>query len=173
MNLRYISMIFLALALLVALTSCGVTETGNPLPQPSIGDLSEAAAPYVNETYGVTVHYPSGWMALGDRSGESVEFTDGVTQGATVAVMKFVFLDPEPESLLAYLKDEYPNRTFIIHNTSTLSGYFYDDPMPGDNGGNAREYFFMAGGVLITIDAETFESGREDFLALLEGISFE
>ena len=171
MNIRFISIIFSALALLVFTASCGVTETGNPLPVPSIGDLSEAE-PYVNETYGVIVHYPSGWMALGDRSGQSVEFTDSAPSGATVAMMSFSILDPEPESLFAYLSEQYPNRTFMIHNTTSLLGYFYDDPIPGDNGGDAREYFFLIGDVLISIDAEIFESSRDDFLSLLEGISF-
>ncbi len=172
MNIRFISMIFSALALLVFTASCGVTETGNPLPVPSIGDLSEAE-PYVNETYGVIVHYPSGWMALGDRSGQSVEFTDSAPAGATVAVMSFSILEPEPESLFAYLSEQYPNRTFMIYNTSTLMGYFYDDPIPGLSGGDAREYFFLSGDLLITIDVEIFDSGRENFLNLLEGISVE
>jgi hypothetical protein len=84
----------------------------------------------------------------------------------------FEILDPRPLSLFVYLFEKYPERTFTVYLTQTLVGYLYDDSLPGPDGGDLREYFFLNEDVLLHVDAEIFSSTEFEFLSLLEGISF-
>ena len=174
---------------LPVLSGCGLTETGNPCPG---GDCPAAAGEegdvYENDEYGVTVHYPEGW-SIEEQADEiqdepepgeepdmlpsmadSVTFTSGDTE-VTWATIIISELDPAPASLADYLAQRYPGRTFEPYDTGTLIGFLYDDPVPGEEGGDSLEYFFLEDGILIHVVAEVFPSGEEAFEDLLAGIS--
>lgn len=201
-NKSVLSVILTCISLFFLIGCGGVTETGNPCPAggcPEAGDSgddTEAGAPaagnlYENDTYGVTIYYPSDWTAeesaeataehsppeMGEEpdaaaeTGYTVVFSSAEEE-ATTAYMTIIQLDTEPDSLAGYLAEQYPGYTFEAYNTSSLSGYLYDNPSLGTNGGDKREYFFLEGAILVYINAEVFTEGEEGFETLLDSITF-
>ena len=165
--------IMIAVVAALALAACGsVTETGNPI--------------YENDTFGIQIEYPTGWEQGGqadDAAFEAPTDPEPMAAGAvacfesgtegTNACVYMSFLDPVPESLIAYLMEEWPEREFTAYGTSTLSGYTYDDPADGPNGGDLREYYFLNGDVFVRVIAEVFPGGETQLTAFLNGISFQ
>ena len=154
-------------AISLALSACGgVTETGNPV--------------YVNNIFGVEVVYPSEWNIEETEpqdgpinpepmaSEAEVCFSGGF--GGTNVCIYMSRLNPEPDSLIAYLQEAYPERDFVTYDTSTLNGYEYDDPDDGSNGGDLREYYFLNGDVFVRVVAELFSGGEAQLTAFLNGI---
>lgn len=182
---RLIPLLFL-LAFVAVISACGVTETGNPYPDPqppTAGDEpAEASADnyYSNSTYGVVVEYPDGWSVSAPAGSDATDlsvlsevvFSDG-REEATTADMNFERPASEPSSLFSYLTSTYPGRVFAAYNTATLDGYVYDDPSSGTNGGDQREYFFLGGDVLVHVVAEIFDEGADELDELLEGITIQ
>lgn len=176
----------MAIAVPLLVASCaGVTETGNPCPG---GDCEGASAPqgdsdstYENDTFGVRIDLPAGWTTQdADQAGEPADLQDIVTvefqseehsDGTTTASVTLEILDPVPSSLFDFIAEEFPDLTVEPFATSTLSGFVHDDPNPGPNGGDVREYFFLDGDLLIRVEAEIFPSTEDEFLSLLEGIT--
>lgn len=162
------------LAALIFAASCSnVTETGNPCPSESCPLVSPSVniAGYTNETYGVTVLPPEGWT-FNEDGDNSVVFESQPPEVST-ARMTFERLDPKPDSLFAYLSDTYPDYTFKYYSTLNLTGYLYDNPQTGENGGDLREYFFLYGDVLVHVEAEVFASGLIDLGLLFNGDPFQ
>lgn len=183
---RLISMLFL-FAFVAVISACGVTETGNPYPGPQPpeardepAEASKADNYYNNSTYGVVVEYPDGWSVSAPAGSDATDLTvlsevvffDG-RDDATTAGMSFERLSTEPPSLFSYLTITYPGRAFSAYDTTTLDGYVYDDPSPGTNGGDQREYFFLGGDVLVHVAAEIFDEGADELDELLEGITIQ
>lgn len=186
---------FFVLLTVFLVTACsGVTETGNPLPVPgATPNLSAGTQLYENDEYGVAIAYPQEWdyeemqedtseptdpanpdepQLAGAQDSFSVVFESPADE-ATVALIFFKHLYVIPQSLYAYLADTYPDREFIHYSTMALSGYLYDDPNTGENGGDLQEYFFLSEDVLVHVKAEVFQTDRVRFATLLNGIMFE
>lgn len=163
-----------ALALLLSLAACGVTESGNPCPG---GDCTagtpafESGGVYENPTFGVRIAYPGGWSATEGADGTTV-LLSSPDDPPTSALFSFERLDPVPSSLLDYLEGLYPDRQFHEFSTATLTGLCFNDPAPGPNGGDAAEHFFLGGDVLVHVVDEIFLDGQEAFLQVLNGVSF-
>jgi len=166
--MRSIRTIIIIVAASLALVACGnVTETGNPI--------------YVNDTFGVQIEYPTGWEEtateastaepLAGDAGPAACFQYG-TEGSS-ACISMTFLDPEPVSLIAYLSDRWPERSFTPYSTSTLDGYAYDDPAVGPYGGDLQEYYFLNGNVFVSVVVEALPGDEMQIAALLDGISFQ
>jgi hypothetical protein len=184
--------LFVLLTFFLTAACSGVTETGNPIPVPAgAPNLSAGTQLYENDEYGVSIAYPQEWNceevqedAGGEPNGTdeepqlamedsfSIVFESPADQ-ATTAFISFGHLYTIPESLYAYLADTYPDRKFIHYSTMALSGYLYDDPQTGENGGDLQEYFFLSEDVLVHVKAEVFEADRLRFATLLNGIIFE
>jgi len=180
----------------IFLASCsGVTETGNPCPAgvcvPTVSpNLSAGTELYENEEFGISIIYPEEWSfeeigeeadAKPGETGEEPQFAieesfsivfRSPADYATTAFISFERLYVIPPSLYAYLADKYPDRKFIHYSTMTLSGYLYDNPQAGENGGDLQEYFFLKDTVLIHIEAEVFDVDRIRFASLINGIMF-
>ncbi len=170
-NISVVILIFCAAFLIAG--CAGVTETGNPQPAGSSSPyFTEDANAYINSSFGVTIMYPESWEYTEAEDGASVTFVS-TENDADKADITFSRLDPIPESLFAYLSDAYPDRSFTRYLTTKFSGYSYDDPNVGENGGDLREYFFLSGDVLIQVAAELTDWGKAEVGALLDGISVE
>ncbi len=170
-----------ALALLMCITSCaGVTETGNPRPAAAGEPLvqPDGARVYTNEAFRIQILIPSTWTFEEDASESLTDviiidlISEDHDDGTTAVTVSLEILEPRPLSLFAYLFEEYPERKFTVYLTPTLVGYLYDDPLPGPDGGDLREYFFLNEDVLVHVDGEVFPSTTTEFLSLLEGITF-
>lgn len=170
------------------LCSCGsVTETGNPCqPEGCTESAEQQENIYQNDTYGVLVSYPPGWTeeetSFSAPSGvcdtcspsdpaEGVIFSNAEARVSS-ASMYFDAITGSYTTLLSYLRTLYPAFSFSAYNTASLSGYVYDDPSVGTNGGDARDYFFSDGSTLVIVMAEVFSTGEDELETLLEGISF-
>lgn len=178
MSTKFMATVAALLLVGTALSACGgVTETGNPCQQ--------SQCYYNNDRFGVRVGYPQGWSTTEDyveELAEPVPGREGATSdsvsfsgsdGQTYVTIIFTSLISEPDSLEAYLAEQYPDTPFEAYDTSTLSGFVYDDPAEGGNGGDLREYFFLGGAVLVHVGAEVFPAGEAEFSQLLEWISFQ
>jgi len=166
--------IIAALLAALSLTSCaGITETGNP-KQPSefSPSISDGANAYINETFGVTIMYPVNWDYIEQDDDSAVTF-QSTSNNIDEARVDFEELPEPPSSLLEYLNDEYPGKTFIPYSTETMTGYLYDDPALGDLGGDVREYFFLDVDLLVHVEAQVTEWGAAELGVLLNGISFD
>lgn len=176
------------------LASCGsVTETGNPCPAEGCAEGAVPSPPtegstYQSSTYNVRMSYPSSWTAtepaasdqqggcedcapaMGGRTPD-VTFSSDETPETSVDVY-FEAISGAYTTLSAYLQAQYPSYSFSQYDTTTLTGYLYDDPAVGASGGDMRDYFFSNGSVLVTVIAEVFQSGEADMETLLNGISF-
>lgn len=165
-----------AILLPLAMAACAVTETGNPCPGPGCpGSPAEPDSPdaagvdaYTNDTYGVTIAYPSGWTVEESDGGDEVTFM--APDGFTSATVSFSILDPEPASLAVYLAQQYPTRTFTAYSTDAFDGFLYDNPTVGTNGGDLVEYFFLMDDVLIHVTAEVFLEDEDGLESLIDGI---
>lgn len=132
--------------------------------------------------------YPSSWSAEEPASSEpqggcddcmpaytsrtpDVTFSNGETP-ATSAEAYFEAISGSYTTLYAYLQALYPSYSFSQYDTTTLTGYLYNNPAAGTNGGDTRDYFFSDGSVLVVVNAEIFASGEADLETLLNGISF-
>jgi hypothetical protein len=185
-------LMLIAFALSATTFSCAwVTETGNPTQAgegPSFAPDDADRGTYENDALGVTINFPGTWTfveefdeAAADGGGlndvidqEVVEFmSEEHEDGTTTATIFFEILDPRPVSLFSYLFGRFPGRTFEPFATTTLSGFIYDDPAVGPNGGELEEYYFLDVDLFIRIEAEIFPSSRAEFNSLLEGISFQ
>ncbi len=168
--------LFIILFSMLWLAGCGVTETGNPCPGGECGELAGAPSSaeqnvYENATYGVRITYPSDWSVAENAAGDSATFTSSGAP-ATSAVVTFTRLDPPPASLPAYLAQQYPSQQFNVCNTTSLSGFCFNDPGAGPSGGDAADFFFLNIDVLVHVQAEIFTSGEAQFYELLNGLSF-
>lgn len=185
---------YFVLLAMFSITACsGVTETGNPLPVPgATPNLSAGTEMYENDEYGVSIAYPQEWNyeeTQEDAVGEPGDpadpdapqlaaadsfsvFFESPADQATAALVSFKHLYVIPQSLYAYLADAYPDREFIHYSTMALSGYLYDDPQTGEDGGDLQEYYFLNGDVLVHVEAEVFQADRVKFATLLNGITF-
>jgi len=163
---------YLLLVLLFA--SCSnVTETGNPCPAgncPYASPNLEASELYVNDKFGVAIEYPAGWTYEEDSDRMSVDFESEGPERATAHII-FERLDPQPESLFAHIFEAYPYMEFANYSTMSLTGYSYDNPDTGQNGGDLKEYFFLIEDIFIHVEAELFPSRTVEFGSLLNGIS--
>jgi len=163
--------IVICLVLAAAAACSNVTETGNPCPSgscpqatPNVGE----AAPYINETYGVTIAPPADWTY--EETTDSLVVFSSPTPDLSTATVAFERLDPIPESLFAYLSETYPDRTFSHYSTTQLTGYMYDDP--NVEGGYSREYFFLNNDVLVHVEAAVQGLRLVEIGSLLNSITF-
>lgn len=176
--ITYFVALLIIVAALATMSCSRVTETGNPV-QPAVEDPAADGQTYENDTFGVEIAYPSGWIASQpvstpeeeDATGDRVCFQESPSSTYVCVYMSLVV--PEPSSLLSYLQQTYPSRTFNSYSTGRLSGYWYDDPAVGSDGGDMREYYFMSGTVLVRVRAEVFPAGETELRSLLNGISFQ
>lgn len=164
-----------------------VTETGNPCqPEGCAEAASQDSKLYNNEIYRVSVYYPATWNAddseqRGVPSGcegtceqalvDNVLFSNAMSTQATVTVY-FLPITGEYSTLLKYLQQIYPAHSFVQYDGADLTAYYYDDPAPGANGGDMRDYFFSDGQVLVIAEVEFFQSAEAEISTILRGISF-
>jgi hypothetical protein len=177
--------LFILLVLTQLGASCQGTETGNP----------GAPKVYMNEEFGVEAQFNPGWNFVEDEvpasdgvptegdpaaaPGEGIdtsgapftEFTDGIT---TVTLF-FVTLAEEPASLEDYLTSVFPSRTFEVFSNGQISGFRYDNPEPGETGGDRQEYYFLQGTTLLFVVTDLFETnnGIKKFETIIESLHFE
>lgn len=176
-------------------SSCG-TETGNP--QCPTSNAPEDITSYSNDDFGVTGRYDSTWTSeespatsggetasdgaadapasapasgIDTSSSPSTEFTDGTT---TVTLF-YVTLDEEPSSLLAYLRETFPGRSFEVFENEFVSGFTYDNPEAGTTGGDRQEYYFLDKTLLLYVVTDLFEAsnGIANFETLIDSLQFE
>lgn len=189
--MKKIWLISILICALCAACSNKVTETGNPCPgegcqESARGPADEEGNVYENDTYGVRVSYPPGWTAeetaISSPSGvcdgcsqmppvEGVIFSNAEARVSSASIY-FNAITGSYTTLLSYLRTLYPTFSFSAYNTASLSGYVYDDPNIGTNGGDVRDYFFSDGSTLVIVMAEVFSTGEDELETLLEGISF-
>ncbi|MBI4197448.1 MAG: hypothetical protein HY539_06445 [Deltaproteobacteria bacterium] len=115
-----------------------------------------------------------GSRGIDTTNAPSTVFTDGETE----VTIFFVTLDTAPASLLGYLEETFPDlskTSFVPFSNSYISGYQYDDPAVGSNGGDQQEYFFLKGSRLLYVVAEIFanKDGRTNFNTLINSLRFQ
>lgn len=180
--------------------SCGSAQSGTDDRDDSETSSEEDSLPYINTTYGVAADYASSWSATDEEApetstgeedggepmvGEAPDMASGInttgsasttfTDGTSTVVFYYVTLGSEPESLLVYLGDVFPTRTFeVFVNTAGLSGYAYDSSSVGSSGGDLQEYYFLHGSVLLYIVTDLYEAndGLANFDLLMDSLTF-
>lgn len=178
-------MVFTIIAVLAVacLAGCGIgTETGNPNKRPT-QPVSPAAPEsgeetYINSTYHIELAYPTDWSydettSTAETAAEcegdcpqqemlatpTIEFTNGVSPNETRVDIYIITLSEEPTNLADYLAENRPSATFEEYAGCYITGYIYDDPTAGTNGGDVKELYFLNGTTLLHITTELFEEG--------------
>lgn len=177
----------------LAAPNCQGTETGNP-GSPSTKTEGNS---YSNKDRGVSTEYPKEWSvteqsvpsrasappsgpsAPSPMTGEKIDTSNSPStilgDGTTSVTLFYVTLTPEPSSLLTYLQTQFPSRAFREISNGRLTGYFYDNPEPGETGGDRIEYYFLNKNRLLYVVTDLFgkNNGIEKFSIILTALRFE
>ncbi|MBI2500839.1 MAG: hypothetical protein HYW02_05120 [Deltaproteobacteria bacterium] len=166
------------------------TETGNPQREGtssadgetgSAASEEEETSSYSQDEFGVVVEYSEDWSLseefpirqtagavddntfASDAGGDDVAASSPGSRGIdTTNAPSTVFTDGETEVTIFFVN-------------SYISGYQYDDPAVGSNGGDQQEYFFLKGSRLLYVVAEIFanKDGRTNFNTLINSLRFQ